>query len=309
MEGYEMPAAVETMFSAREVPWHGLGVVTDQCLTAADAIVTAGLDWTVSSEPLFAEIAGEKILVPGKKAQVRSSDHKVLGIVTPKFKNLQNHEAFTFADNLVDDGRAHYETAGALRGGRVVFMTMKVPVEMNVAGSDEHDLYLILRMGHDGTMAINAELSPIRVVCLNTMKLATASAVSRWSIRHTGSIEGRLEEARIALQLSFTYAEEFVKLGNSMVATRITDDMLVQLLEETLPNRPKTPEKIEDIMSLYRESNTNGFTGTAWGAINAFTEYYDHGRDTRSQEAVFTTIMDGEVASMRQRLTDRLLSV
>lgn len=304
-----MPAAVETMFSAREVPWHGLGVVTDQCLTAADAIVTAGLDWEVTSNPLFAQIGEDKILVPGKFAQVRSSDHKVLGVVTNKFKNVQNREAFAFADNMVDDGRAHYETAGALRGGRVVFMTMKLPVEMNVAGSDEHDLYLILRMGHDGTMAVTAELSPIRVVCMNTLKLATAAAVSSWSIRHTGSIEGRLEEARLALKLSFNYAGEFVKLGNAMVSTKVTDDMLVQLLEETLPNRPKTPEKIDDIMSLYRESNTNGFNGTAWGAINAFTEYYDHGRDTRSQEAVFTTIMDGEVASMRQRLTDRLLSV
>lgn len=304
-----MPAAVETMFSAREVPWHGLGIVTDQCLTAADAIVTAGLDWTVSSEPLFAEIDGKKILVPGKKAQVRSSDKKVLGIVTPKFKNLQNADAFAFADNLIDDSRAHYETAGSLRGGRVVFMTMKLSVDMTVAGSDEHDLYLILRMGHDGTMAITAELSPIRVVCMNTLRLATAEAVSSWSIRHTGSIEGRLEEARRSLQLSFKYAEEFVKLGDHMVATKVTDDMLIQMLEETLPNRPKTPEKIEDIMSLWKESNTNGFTGTAWGALNAFTEYYDHGRDTRSQEAVFTTIMDGEVASMRQKLADRLLSV
>lgn len=305
-----MPAEVETMFSAREIPWHGLGVVTDNVLTADEAIVAAGLDWTVDKEPKYRKLDGMFVPVENEFFNVRSSDQKILGNVSGIFNNLQNRDAFGFADSLVDDGSAKYETAGSLRGGKVVFLTMKVPVEMLVAGEDAHDLYLILRMGHDGSMAITAEITPIRCVCMNTLKLGSLMATQRWSIRHTSKLEGKLAQARESLNMTFAYAEEFVIVGDQLVGTKVTDDMLIHFLEDILPARPKTQDVIDGVMHNFRESdNIGNFRGTGWGALNAFTEYTDHGRDTHSQEAVFHNIMNGEIASQRDKLTTALLSV
>lgn len=306
MEGWDiMPAAVETMVSAREVPWHGLGVVTPNNITTGEAIELAQLDWTVDKEPVYRK----GIQVPNKFFTVRSSDDKILGIVGPDWQPLQNRDAFTFADNLVDSGEALVETAGSLRGGRVVFVTMKFPQQLLVDGQDAHDMYLLLRMGHDGTMAIKAEVVTIRVVCMNTLVMASLSAKQRWSIIHTQKMEGRIAEAREALKLSWQYAEKFVKAGDQMVATKFSDDDLVRLLDDIIPNRPKKADHIENIVQLSIDSPTNPYHGTAWGAFNAITEYYDHCRETRSIEGVFTQIMDGEISSIRKKAERVLLSV
>jgi phage/plasmid-like protein (TIGR03299 family) len=307
-----MPAAVETMVSTgRQVPWHGLGVVVDDpTITTARAIELAGLDWTVEKEQITRTTKGGlTVSVPNKFFNVRSSDEKVLGIVSGNFNNLQNRDAFAFADNLVDSGEALVETAGALRGGRVIFLTMRLPGQLMVDGEDAHEMYLLFRMGHDGTMAIAAEIVTIRVVCMNTLIMASTSAKQRWSIIHTQKIDGRLAEAREALKLAYAYGEEFVELGNRMVATKFSDDDLIKLLEDTLPNRPKTSERIESIIDVFNNSETNPYHGTAWGAFNAITEYYDHMRDTKSQEGVFTQIMDGEISAIRKKAEKILLSI
>ena len=304
-----MAHEVETMFSAREVPWHGLGTVTEDVLTAADAIVAAGLDWKVETHPLYADVAGDKQLIEGRKAIVRDSDHSVLGLVSDRYVPFQNEEAFEFVDTLVDSGEAKYETAGSLRHGKVVFLTMKVPMEMKVAGEDAHDMYLLLRTSHDGSKAISVYVTPIRVVCQNTMAVGVNMAKQSWSIKHISTVAGRLQEARDTLQLTFDYSEEFVKMGNQLVNTKLTEDELVAILEDVIPERPKTPEVIDTMMDLYKNSPTNGYEGTAWGGFNAFTEFMDHYREVRSLEAVFTNIIDGSINTMRNKLKNRLLFV
>lgn len=305
-----MPADVETMFSAREVPWHGLGVITSDILTAREAIVAAGLDWTVDKYPVYRNLHGEFVAIHNKFENRRSSDDKVLGIVSEGFHNLQNAEAFEFADNLVDSGDAKYETAGSLRGGKVIFMTMKLPKQILIAGEDLHEFYLVLSMGHDGSKAITVEVTPIRVVCTNTLKMAARAAQQRWSIRHTSTMQGKLDNARTSLKLSFEYADEFAVMGDQLVATTVTDDMLVKLLQDIMPNRPTTDERIAAVLDNFANSdNIGNYRGTAWGAFNAFTEFTDHGRDTRSQEAVFTNVMNGEIATQRDKLAQALLSL
>lgn len=300
---------VETMFSARTTPWHGLGEVTADALSAKEAIVTAGLDWEVEPRPLWVSSADKKskVKIDGKKAIVRNSDDAVLGLVSDRYVPFQNRDAFTFADNLLD--MAKFETAGSLRHGKVIFLTAKLDKTVTVAGGDAHDLYLVLRTSHDGTKAISVNLTPIRVVCMNTLTMAIKGARYKWSMQHTNRLEGKLQEARETLKLSFSYADEFVKLGNELASIKLTDDKFHEIVEDLLPNRPKTGEVIDQIMDLYRTSPTNGYSGTAWGAINAITEYFDHGRDTRSEEAVFTNIMDGHIAGLRNRASKQLLAL
>lgn len=297
---------VETMFSARETPWHGLGVVTPDALSAQEAIVAAGLDWNVVKEQ--AERHGK--LVPGKFWTIREKDDKVLGIVGPDWKPLQNVEGFAFSDGLLDGG-ASFETAGSLRGGRVVFMTVKLPGEVLVAGDDAHEMYLLFRMGHDGKMSINAEIVMIRVVCMNTLSIAIRGAKRRWTINHTSKMEGKLQQAREALELSWKFADAFEEEVDNLLNVTVTDEMLVRLLQDNLPQRPKTDDVISTIKMLSHESNTiqDKFKGTGWGALNAVTEYFDHGRGTRSKEASFFTTFDGEGARIREAMHKQLLTV
>ena len=126
-----MPSEVETMFSARKPAWHGLGVMTPDALTSSDAIIKAGLDWTVSTKELET-IDG--IDVPNYFATVRDTDSSVLGVVGNRYTPIQNLECFDFLDTVVDDSDAKYETAGSLYEGRVVWLLLNLnkPVQGQV---------------------------------------------------------------------------------------------------------------------------------------------------------------------------------
>ena len=311
-----MAHEVESMFSARQLPWHFGETkertrITDDVLTASDAITAAGLDWEVALRNMHVELDGGKTLrVPDRYAVVRDRDSRILGTVGTRYVPFQNREAFSFADNLVDSGDAKYETAGSLRDGKVVFLTMKVPVEMLVAGEDKHDLYIVLRTSHDGSKAISVYLTAIRVVCMNTLSLSSDTAKQKWSMPHVSTLEGKLSEARETLKLTFKYADDFVVMGNQLVETKITDDMLHRVLDDVMPAwRKKSDEVTESIMALYKNSPTNGYTGTAWGALNAITEYFDHGRDLRSSDSAMLNALDGENAVVRNKAAKILLSL
>jgi phage/plasmid-like protein (TIGR03299 family) len=304
-----MAHEVETMFSAREVPWHGLGTVTPDALTAADAIEAAGLDWGVKLHSLYAQVGGNMKKIVDRFAVVRDSDSSVLGTVGTKYTPFQNRDAFAFADSLVKDDEAQYETAGSLRHGRVIFLTMKMPFDITLHGGDKTNIYLMLRTSHDGTMAIGAYATAVRVVCMNTMTAAVSQAPHKWSVAHVSNMAQKLEEARDSMLKTAAYAEAYTDMGNTMIEKKVTDDQVVTMLKASLVKRPKTDERIELIMDYYHNSPLNGFQGTAWGAFNALTEYMDHGRETTSPEAVFNQIMDGEIASVRNKFAKVLLAV
>lgn len=118
-----MAANVETMFYTREKPWHGLGTRVEEAPASADALRLAGLDWQVIQEPIFTD---NEELISGYKANVRDSDRKVLGVVSDRYKIVQNQEAFSFTDTLLGNG-VRYETAGSLQEGRKVWLLARLP--------------------------------------------------------------------------------------------------------------------------------------------------------------------------------------
>lgn len=303
-----MAHEVETMFSAREVPWHGLGTVTADALTAEEAIDAAGLNWEVELRPNFTLNAkGDKINSPGVFSVVRTSDDRVLGTVRARYKPFQNRDAFSFMNSLVDNGEAIFETAGSLRFGRQVFITMKVGKTILVAGEDAHDMYIFLRTSHDGTRAVSAYVTMVRVVCMNTATLASNTAAYKWSMRHVTTMDGKIQEARDALSLTFDYRDAFEAEVAKLMATKITDKRAVTLLTKVLPNRPKTADKIDGIMECYKTSDCNGYVGTGWGLVNGFTEYHEHWRNGLEREATLHNVLDGEIAKWRNRLADALV--
>lgn len=178
-----MAANVETMFYTRQKPRHGLGTMVQEAPTSKDALILAGLDWQVIQKPIITE---DGIPISGFKANLRETDNRVLGVVTDRYRTIQNHDAFAFTDSLLGEG-VTYETAGSLQNGRRVWMLAKLPQRYIISG-DEITPYLVFMNAHDGTGAIKAAMTPIRVVCMNTLNLALSTAKRSWSTNHVGDI-------------------------------------------------------------------------------------------------------------------------
>ena len=218
-----MAANVETMFSVREKPWHGLGVVVEDAPSSKDALNLARLDWRVVQKPLFTNSG----LVEGYKANVRDSDNSVLGVVTDRYKVVQNTEAFAFTDNLLGEG-VKYETAGSLQGGKKVWLFARLPREYIMYG-ERITPYLVFSNTHDGSGAVKVAITPVRVVCNNTLNLALSTANRCFSIVHTGDIKGKIDEAKQTLFMADEYMEALGNEFERMRKNKITDQQCHKL--------------------------------------------------------------------------------
>ena len=224
-----MAALVENMVYTREKPWHGLGTKVEEAPTSADALRLAGLDWNVEQKNIQL-CGGSK--VPGYKANVRSTDGKVLGVVSDRYRIVQNADAFEFTDSIIG-GDVRYETAGSLNGGKKIWLLAKLP-ETEIVG-DKTEPYLCFSNTHDGSGAVRVCMTPIRVVCNNTLNLALDSAKRAWSVRHTGSLQSKMHEARTCLRMANTYMGALAEKADRMANTAITRDQLNRILDELFP--------------------------------------------------------------------------
>lgn len=280
-----MPANIETFVSHREVPWHRIGTITESAMTAREAASLAELnDWNVHKEVLTTESG---LVIPDKYATVRNHPTKgasVLGVVGDRYHIVQNETAFETLDYIVDESGAHFETAGSLAGGKRVFMSMKMPDGVLVAGQDRHEVYLLATNSHDGSMAFTVAVTPVRVVCQNTLTIALQRAQQSFSIRHTESVQGRIHEAREALAITFSYMEEFEEELERMLGQSFSDESLDKFVKALVPDtqsehegwKKRVTDARQSIESLFRDAETNDFgRGTKYAALNAATEYAD----------------------------------
>ena len=294
-----MPACVETMFSVREVPWHGLGEIVENALTSKEAIEYSGLNWEVNRNPIY-DLNGKEI--NGFKANTRSTDDSILGIVTDKYKIVQNIEAFDFTDNLLDEGMT-YETAGSLKNGKTIWLLGKMP-ERNIVG-DKFDPYICFTNSHDGTGAIKIAMTPIRVVCANTLNMALSGAKRIWSTKHMGNIEAKLSEARHTLGLTNIYLDNLEKEADRLANTSMNEDEVMKALDEMFPlnddasdrQKQNVQNAKDGIMYCMLRPDLAQFLYTKWGFINAVSDFVGHASPARSsinyQENNWGKIMNG----------------
>jgi len=296
-----MSANVETMFSVREVPWHGIGTIVQEAPTSEEAIVMAGLDWEVQNRPIY---TGQGVEIAGYVANTRSSDDKVLGIVSNRYTIVQNTEAFAFTDSLIGEG-LKYETAGSLKGGRQVWLLAKMP-QKKILG-DKVDPYICFTNTHDGSGAVRVCMTPIRVVCNNTLNLALKDAKRMWSTRHVGDIQGKLEEAKQTLGLAEQYMDALVIEAERLVDKAISDARIEKILDNMLTKeemselqKARADEMKEQFFICYDAEDIKQFKGTKYGAVMAMTDLIDHrvpNRQTKQyQENLWKKIMNGHKA-------------
>lgn len=295
-----MPANVESMFYAGETPWHGLGVEVKEAQSSKDALRLSGLDWEVNSRDI--QVANGSI-VDGYKANVRSSDNKVLGIVTDRYKIVQNVDAFAFTDMLLGEG-VKYETAGSLSDGKRIWMLAKM--ETTKICGDDVEPYLVFTNSHDGTGAVKVALTPIRVVCQNTLTAAISGAKRTWSAKHCGDIQNKLDDARNTLFLVNKYMNALQEESDKLTQIVVPNPLFLEYLNKMFPIHSDASERqianIEYqkncITNIYEnKDDIKKFKGTAWGVINAVADFIPHVKPLRTtstyQENNFMKIVDG----------------
>lgn len=225
-----MAAAVETMFSVRVKPWHGIGTIVGECPTSRDAIHLAGLDWKVLQKDVYTD---NGIPISGYRVNVRDSDQSILGVVSDRYQVVQNEDAFAFTDELLGEG-VRYETAGSLQNGKRTFILARLPQRFIIAG-DEITPYFVIMNSHDGSCSIKAAMTPVRVVCQNTLNLALRTAKRTWMTKHTSNIMERIDDARITLQFAEQYMREMGKGVDELCRKRLTDRKVMEYMNEFFP--------------------------------------------------------------------------
>lgn len=296
-----MAAEVETMFYTREKPWHGLGVRVENALSSKDALIAAGLDWDVEQRKIYTE---DGYAIPGYFANVRSSDHHALGVVTKRYKIVQNHEAFAFTDALLGKG-VRYETAGSLKGGRKTWILARLPKQYRLA-EDVTMPYLVFSNSHDGSAAIKVAMTPVRVVCNNTLNLALQGADRIWSANHTGDIDSKLEDARMTLFMAENYMNELAKESTRLSRKKVSDAEVEEYIKMLLPIATDATETMEQNVKKMREDlkmryysapDLQNVGKSQYRFINAVSDFATHAKPLREtkqyQENLFLKTMEG----------------
>jgi len=292
----ESQNGVASFASFREPAWHGLGTVFTEEKNTSEMLVAANLNgWNVRLEDL--EIPSQLTSDKNYQYVVRTNptdktQTDVLGIVGERYVPLQNEDLFAFGDNILDGG-GRWETAGSIRGGRVVFGSLALERETVLDPNGVADVvktYLLINTSHDGSIAIQASITPVRVVCANTLNLALGSIKKKDGVKQSfKSAEGRIQVARETLGLANAYMDKFDIMAKLMIETEITAQQFNEIILAAYPKPDKDVKgaikkwenKVNLINDIYTGEYNHTIAGNAWGALNALTERLDWHRNAR----------------------------
>lgn len=312
--------------SAKEIPWHGLGQVVPNVMTSREAIELANLDFQVDKMKIFGQyphniatkLEKRGIEIPNNFATYRTDTGLPFGLVKGRYEIVQNSEAFDFFDNIVGEGKAIYETAGALGDGAKVFITAKLPYTFRIKGIDEIDNYILLTMAHDASAAIEAMVTHIRVVCANTLAAALQSGRNRVKMKHTKNVHDKLSMAHTIMGISNTILEKNEMLFNELCNIHITDQQAnlyfynLMLNDGQLEQLAKQDYRIDyvdsEIISTKTKNNINKLKeynvagpgqdfettkGTLFGAYNAVAGYVQNVKEYKDAERKMESVIYG----------------
>jgi len=289
-----MSHMVETMAYAGEVPWHGLGTKVPSDLTPEQMLQAAGLDWEVNKVDLT---YGDGLVVPGKKGLVRSSDGAYLDTIGDDWNPLQNSEAFEFFNDFVMAGDMEMHTAGSLEDGRRTWALAKIKdAVFEIVKDDITECYLLFSNPHKYGMSITVMMTPIRVVCNNTITMALNGASEHMvKINHRSEFDA--DAVKETLGVAKDKLDTYKEAAQFLSTKNYTKDSIVEYFNEVFPF---TANKRDNDMSrntklamevLDTQPGAEYGRGTFWQAFNTVTYLTDHelGRsnDTRLTSAWF----------------------
>jgi len=315
--------------SFREPAWHGLGTVFTEEKNTNEMLVAANLNgWNVRLEdmPIPSHLTSDKAYQYVVRTNPTTDTQiDVLGVVGERYHVLQNEDLFSFGDNILDGG-GRWETAGSIKGGRVVFGSLalerKTVLDPNGV-ADVVKTYLLINTSHDGSIAIQASITPVRVVCANTLNLALNRTRKKdgvkqsFKIRHTQTANGKVQIARETLGMANKYMDEFDKMAHAMISKEISAKDFNDIILAAYPKPEKDAKgaikkwenKVDMINDIYTGEFNGMIAGNAWGAFNALTERLDWYRSARggSNESMLAAASGFDAATNAEK--NRLLDV
>jgi phage/plasmid-like protein (TIGR03299 family) len=291
-------------FALRGTPaWHGLGTVfdADTDMSTSEMLATAHLDnWNVTLEPVIYPVGVRPVSDSFMVTRTNPFDGErdSLAIVGSKYRVFQNESLFGFADNILDGG-AKWESAGSIKDGRTVFGSLAIPREFILdpkGANDKTVTYLLVHTSHDGSSSVQANITPVRVVCQNTLNMAIQGSHQSFKIRHTAGTHNRVDEARRVLGLTFAHMDSFETMARELFETSVTNQEFHKIIEAVYPkpedgaakvSMTKWDSKVDLIKDIYFKSPTQAnIEGTAWGVLNAMTERIDYFRAGRGDATI-----------------------
>lgn len=339
--------------SRKEKAWHGLGTIVD-AMTSKEAMELGGLNFTVEKRPILVEaetpipfeqaplydhigrtITKEKfqeegitkvkkvpiyrplLSIPRKYATIRTDNGCPLGLVGEDYTIVQNIEAFDFIDSIIGEGKADYETVGALGNGEVVFITCKLKQEM-VVNKDLIEQYLLVTMSHDGTSSITVMFTPIRVVCNNTLTAAIKGTRNKINIRHTRNAKAKLEASKEVLGLVDASTRSYNILFNHLNSIQVSDKKAEEIIEFSLGlSRDEHNQLSSRAFNIYTEARDyyytglgqNEIVGTGWGVFNGITGYLQNTKTYKDEEVKFKNTFLGSGMEVRNKAIDFITSL
>lgn len=318
-----MAHEIETMAYANEVPWHGLGNRVDPTVSVDDMLVAAGLDWEVKLRPVFAQAEdGQMIKLPLKRALVRSSDNKVMTVTGDLWKPFQNRDALEFFREYTEMGGAKLETAGSLRGGKIIWALASIQDGFTVNRTDHTKGYILLTSPHEVGKAITVRTTLVRVVCANTMAMAIRGSEADYSQNHLTTFNVNAAKETIGLAREQVHqaqldAEMLMKMKMSQFDT-------VRFLSKFFQPMPETTNEKEFVEGLLNEPHAmdknmsnvlwsidkapGAVPGNAWGVLNGVTHWADHTAGNKRESRLYNAWF-GDKAKLKLAVRDDLLAM
>lgn len=297
----EQYGSMASFASLRENAWHGLGEVFNEEVSTDEMLRLAHMnDWNIRLEPIVLPAPSHKDFF----AVVRDNPYEpwkqdTLGIVGKRYNPFQNEQLFEFGSSILGDG-ARWETAGSIKNGTVVFASLALERETVLDPTGVADVvksYLLAHSSHDGTLAIRASITPVRVVCHNTLTMAVGrrgnAAKQSFAIRHTDRSQDKIKQAREALGLADKYLDAFEVEAKALYEQAVTNDQFAKMIAVAYPspktvakgNDKKYQTKVDELWSIFNGPTNVGIDGTAWAAYNTFVERLDWFKSPRGGNA------------------------
>ena len=297
------------------VPWHKRGIQFNGLMNSEQAIESAMLDFFVIKEQFLRQ---DGSIAKGAFATINTTTNKVLGVVGSRYEIIQNSKAFLFFDELVGEGAAIYETAGALGDGEKVWLLAKLPKTFEPIFGDKIEQYAMCYNSHDGSAPCSVMFVSVRVVCQNTLNLALRGAKQIVKVRHTANADDRLAEAGHILKEMNDY---FTVMGETchMLGKFVIDDEFIKLYKEALfgiekdipEGRGRTIrnnriEAFDGFMKSGQGVELPGVVGTAWWPVQAAIEFGDKFLPRLGKDPT-ESIIFGSIADWKQKAWDKVI--
>jgi len=299
-------------FTGKREPWHSYTAteVGDEVKTAREAITAAGLDWNVVERPVTVEVApGVTTEYDGKKALVREDTGTVLSIMSSAYNVVQNVDAFSFVDDVLGGPDVRFHAAGSLHGGARMWLSAVMDRDIYIGGDPDEKIepYIMFANSHDGSLAVSAWITPMRIACQNALTYSMRNARRSWKARHTKNVMGKYAEAREMLGVASRYFDDLQTIGDALIQKRVDRTQMNRMVANLFPMPDgKRPDEVEDgraktmvlnrreaIMDCLGADDLGNVKDTAWGFVQAVADWDDHHRHAKNTDIRLSRVLFG----------------